>query len=60
MNSPCSCSLGNCLLNPPTGMCTNRDHLRAEGHRYLFRNVACEARKLSGLEKHMPDIRGWG
>jgi len=57
MIASCHCGDGNCPL-VPLG-CTNRDHLRAEGRRYLYRNVACEARKLSGLEKHMPDVRGW-
>jgi len=59
MTVPCQCGAGNCLLCPPTGDCTNRDRLLAEGRRYLYRNVACEARKLSGLEKHIPDVRGW-
>jgi hypothetical protein len=31
----------------------------AEMRRYLYRNVACEARKLIDLVKHMPDVRGW-
>lgn len=35
------------------------DRWMADMRRYLYRNVACEAQKLSGLEKHMPDVRGW-
>jgi len=30
-----------------------------EMRRYLFRNVACEARKLSDIARHMPDVPGW-
>jgi len=35
------------------------DLFREEMRRYLFRNVACEAKKLSDQKKHMPDIPGW-
>jgi len=27
--------------------------------RYLYRNVACEARKASDIAKHLPDVPGW-
>ena len=39
--------------------CHALDRLKSEGRRYLYRNVACEARKTSALEKHVPDVRGW-
>jgi hypothetical protein len=53
----CTCPPGPCPLEPIG--CTNRDYLRTEGSRYLYRNVAAEARKRSGLEKHLPQVRGW-
>jgi len=31
----------------------------ADLRRYLYRNVACEARKLSDIARHMPQIPGW-
>jgi hypothetical protein len=31
----------------------------ADMRRFLFRNVACEARKLSDIARHMPDLPGW-
>ena len=33
--------------------------VREEMRRYLYRNVACEARKLSDIARHIPDVRGW-
>lgn len=30
-----------------------------EWRRYLYRNVACEARKISDIARHMPDLSGW-
>jgi hypothetical protein len=31
----------------------------AEWRRYLYRNVACEARKTSDLYRHIPNLPGW-
>ncbi|MCK9591435.1 MAG: hypothetical protein M0Q91_05430 [Methanoregula sp.] len=30
-----------------------------EMRRYLYRNVACEARKISDIQRHMPQVPGW-
>ena len=39
--------------------CLGLRDLIFEMRRYLYRNVACEARKLSDIARHMPDVPGW-
>jgi len=42
------------------GLPVNCDRKIAEEmRRYLYRNVACEARKISDIARHMPDLPGW-
>ena len=56
---PCMDCLSSLTLE--TGLecseCVSR--YMADMRRYLYRNVACEARKISDIARHMPDVPGW-
>jgi hypothetical protein len=39
--------------------CQIYEKLRDDMRRYLYRNVACEARKASDIARHLPNIPGW-